>query len=133
MPGDSSLHGPTHDRGYLDRMLIAGLGLVGAISTIVLSAIPMTIGVDSSPVVVAMVGSVNTFGYVALVLLAARAPIVWGLVSRLCLLMVAISVLGAVVPMSMSGTAVAGTSFLVAMSSLMAFIILGYALLDRDR
>lgn len=131
---DNSLpSGPLYGQAHLDRMLIVVLSLIGVATTIMLSALPATIGADTSPGIVALVGSVNTFGYVALALLATRAPLLWGLVCRLCLLVVTVSVLGAVVPMAMSDTSVAGTSFLVALSSLMAFVILGYALLDRDR
>lgn len=130
-------HGSYSDRlsgqAYQDRMLVAVLALVGAASTIVLSMMPVALGVNSSPTVIGVVGSVNTFGYVAIALLTARGPVVWSVVCRLCLLVVTISVIGVVASMITADTSVAGTSLLVALSSLMAFVILGYAVLDRQR
>lgn len=129
----SPYSGPLSGQAHLDRMLIVVLALVGAATTIVLSMMPVALGADSSPAVIGVIGSVNIFGYVAVALLAARGPVLWSLVCRLCLMVVAISAVGAVAPMAVSDTSVAGTSFLVALSSLMAFVILGYAVLDRQR
>ncbi|AZG47136.1 MFS transporter [Gordonia insulae] len=111
------------DKDGRERVLVIVLALAGAVSTLALSMLPVIAGVPHNPVFAALIGAVNTIGYLAIILIAAQSPLRWWLVRRVSLAMIGASVLAAIAAVTILDDSSGGSGFLLAMSALMAVVI----------
>ncbi|NDZ92908.1 hypothetical protein G3I13_19500 [Streptomyces sp. SID6673] len=110
------------DKDSRERVLVIILALAGVMSTLALSVLPVLADVSHSPGFTALIGSVNTAGYLAIIVVAARSPLRWVLVRRSALVMVGFAVAAAVAAATILDEN-AGPGFLLSMSALMAAVI----------
>ncbi|MGV9709929.1 hypothetical protein ACWDTI_04620 [Gordonia sp. NPDC003424] len=121
---DDPLRAEHPGRPRPEQVLVIVLAIAGLVATLMLSALPMIAQVAFSPAFAIVIGAVNLAGYFTLIVVAAQSPLRWVTIRRVAGWMVGVGVLGAVVSLTAIESGSRGTSFLLAMSSLMAAVIL---------
>ncbi|MYR07734.1 hypothetical protein GTV32_16130 [Gordonia sp. SID5947] len=129
---DAADRGGLGDRDSRERVLVVVMALVGIVSTLALSSLPVVAGVAHGLVFGVVVGTVNVLGYLAIVVVAVQAPLRWDSVRRAAWVVIAVSVVGAVWAL-VSDRAAGGADFLLAMSGLMAVLVVVTSHLVAER
>ncbi|MXP21328.1 hypothetical protein GIY30_08180 [Gordonia sp. HNM0687] len=117
------------DRDSRERVLVIILALAGLLMTLGMAVLPVIAGVPRGAVFGVVVGAGNAVGYLTMVAVATQSPLRWGLVHRAAWAVIGVSVIGAVWAVLAS----AGADFLLAMSGLMAAMVLVVSHLVRGR
>ncbi|MFW0793224.1 hypothetical protein AAFP30_05380 [Gordonia sp. CPCC 205515] len=105
------------------QVLVIVLALAGIVATLMLSTIPTLAGVAVDTGYAVVIGAVNVAGYVAMILVVAQSPLRWDLVRRIAAVMIVVDVLAAIASVTVLDSRTSGPSFLLAMSSVMAVVI----------
>lgn len=103
-----------------ESVLVITLALAGLMMTLATSTLPVIADVPRSGVFAVVDGAADTAGYLAMAAIAARPPVRWELVRRVGWAMIAVAVLGGV----WAAAAGSGADFLLAMSGLMAVVVI---------
>lgn len=99
------------------------MALAGVVTTLMLSTIPILAGVAVSSAFALVIGPVNVAGYVTMILVAAQAPLRWEVIRRIATAMIVVSVVGASAAVTVLDSHTSGPSFLLAMSAMMAVVV----------
>lgn len=105
------------------QVLVIVVALAGVVTTLMLSMLPLLAGVAVSSAFALVIGPVNVAGYITMILVAAQAPLRWAVIRRIATAMIVVSVVGASAAVTVLDSRTSGPSFLLAMSAMMAVVV----------